>query len=285
MAGIVAAELGVSLRVTSGPAIERAGDLAALLTNLDEGEVLFIDEIHRLSRVVEEVLYPAMEDFQLDIVIGKGPAARSLRLDLPHFTLVGATTRTGLITSPLRDRFGFVARLDFYNVDDLTTIVTRTAHILGVALDADVAAATVGRSRDRSWAAWAAPCTDRNLSRSGPCSSGRPVVGALFRGTHLRPGSVCDLWRVGRLTRPNAGVADLRRGAQQGKGLVLHPAVEQPLVFLGEPPIESPGGLVAAQDRPMERLRPIGGSLASHPAQQPAAQAPIARPAFDIKIA
>jgi Holliday junction DNA helicase RuvB len=135
MAGIVAAELGVGLRITSGPAIERAGDLAALLTNLEEGEVLFIDEIHRLSRVVEEVLYPAMEDFQLDIVIGKGPAARSLRLDLPHFTLVGATTRTGLVTGPLRDRFGFVARLDFYAPGELEAIVARAARILEVRLE------------------------------------------------------------------------------------------------------------------------------------------------------
>jgi Holliday junction DNA helicase RuvB len=134
MAGIVAAELGVGLRVTSGPALERAGDLAALLTNLDDGDVLFIDEIHRLSRTVEEVLYPAMEDYQLDIVIGKGPSARSIRLDVPRFTLVGATTRTGLITGPLRDRFGFVARLDYYAVDELEAIVTRAARILGVAL-------------------------------------------------------------------------------------------------------------------------------------------------------
>ena len=132
MAGIVANELDVRLHITSGPAIERAGDLAALLTNLDEGDVLFVDEIHRLSRAVEEVLYPAMEDFQLDIVLGKGPAARSLRLDLPRFTLVGATTRTGLITGPLRDRFGLVARLEYYEVDDLERIVVRAAGILGV---------------------------------------------------------------------------------------------------------------------------------------------------------
>jgi Holliday junction DNA helicase RuvB len=147
MAGIVAAELGVGLRVTSGPAIERAGDLAALLTNLDEGDVLFIDEVHRLSRVVEEVLYPAMEDFQLDIVIGKGPAARSLRLDLPRFTLVGATTRTGLITGPLRDRFGFVARLDFYDPPELEAIVVRTARILSVRLDREGADEVARRAR------------------------------------------------------------------------------------------------------------------------------------------
>src|SRR6476646_3818482 len=147
LAHIVAAELGVRLHVTSGPAIERAGDLAAVLTNLDEGDVLFIDEIHRLARAVEEVLYPAMEDFQLDIVLGKGPAARSIRLDLPRFTLVGATTRTGLITGPLRDRFGLVARLDYYDVDDLRTIVVRAAGILGVHADDDGANEIARRAR------------------------------------------------------------------------------------------------------------------------------------------
>jgi len=135
LAGVIASELGVTLRTTSGPAIERAGDLAAILTNLDERDVLFIDEIHRLNRVVEEVLYPAMEDFSLDIVIGKGPAARSLRLDLPRFTLVGATTRTGLLTSPLRDRFGMAFRLDYYSPDELAAIVRRSAGILGVPID------------------------------------------------------------------------------------------------------------------------------------------------------
>jgi Holliday junction DNA helicase RuvB len=147
MAGIVANELDVRMHVTSGPAIERAGDLAALLTNLDEGDVLFVDEIHRLSRAVEEVLYPAMEDFQLDIVLGKGPAARSLRLDLPRFTLVGATTRTGLITGPLRDRFGLVARLDYYEVDDLERIVVRAAGIPGVDTTAEGAREIARRAR------------------------------------------------------------------------------------------------------------------------------------------
>src|SRR5438105_14833885 len=130
LAGIVAAEMGVNLRVTSGPALERAGDLAALLTNLDDGDVLFIDEIHRLGRAVEEVLYPAMEDFQLDIVIGKGPSARTVRLDLPQFTLIGATTRLSLISSPMRDRFGVSYRLDFYDEDELTDILKRSATIL-----------------------------------------------------------------------------------------------------------------------------------------------------------
>ena len=135
MAGIVAAEMGVQMHITSGPTLERAGDLAAILTKLGEGDVLFIDEIHRLSRAVEEILYPAMEDFQLDIVVGKGPAASSIRLPLPPFTLVGATTRTGMITGPLRDRFGLVARLDFYRDDELESIVRRAAGILGVSID------------------------------------------------------------------------------------------------------------------------------------------------------
>ena len=147
LAGIVAAELGVSLRVTSGPALERAGDLAAILTNLDDGDVLFIDEVHRLPRAVEEVLYPAMEDFQLDIVIGKGPSARSIRLDLPRFTLAGATTRTGLITGPLRDRFGLVSRLDYYEAADLVTILERAAGILGVPLESEGAREIAGRAR------------------------------------------------------------------------------------------------------------------------------------------
>jgi len=147
VAGIVAAELDVGFRVTSGPALERAGDLAAILTNLDDGDVLFIDEIHRLPRQVEEVLYPAMEDFQLDIVIGKGPSARSIRLDLPRFTLVGATTRSGMITGPLRDRFGFLSRLDYYTPADLETILDRSARILGVPLDVRGAAEIAGRAR------------------------------------------------------------------------------------------------------------------------------------------
>ena len=147
LAGIVAAEMGAELQITSGPALERAGDLAAILTNLAEGDVLFIDEIHRLSRAVEEVLYPAMEDFQLDIVLGKGPAARSIRLELPRFCLVGATTRTGLVTGPLRDRFGLVARLDYYNPDDLKLIIERAATILGVQIDAEGARQIARRSR------------------------------------------------------------------------------------------------------------------------------------------
>ncbi len=135
LANIIAAEMGVDLKTTSGPVLEKAGDIAALMTNLEAGDVLFIDEIHRLSAVVEEVLYPAMEDYQLDIMIGEGPAARSIKLDLPPFTLVGATTRAGLLTSPLRDRFGIVQRLEFYNVEDLTTIVTRSAKLMRIPID------------------------------------------------------------------------------------------------------------------------------------------------------
>lgn len=147
LAHILANEMGTTLRATSGPVLEKAGDLAALLTNLEPGDVLFIDEIHRLSPQVEEVLYPAMEDFQLDIVIGEGPAARSIKLELPPFTLVGATTRAGLLTSPLRDRFGIVQRLEFYSVADLTHIVARAARILNFALDAEGALEVARRSR------------------------------------------------------------------------------------------------------------------------------------------
>ncbi|HSC68155.1 MAG TPA: Holliday junction branch migration DNA helicase RuvB [Cellvibrio sp.] len=147
LANIIANEMNVSLKSTSGPVLEKAGDLAALLTNLEPGDVLFIDEIHRLSPVVEEILYPAMEDFQLDIMIGEGPAARSIKLDLPQFTLVGATTRAGLLTSPLRDRFGIVQRLEFYNVADLTHIVARSATLLGVIMDTAGAAEVAKRSR------------------------------------------------------------------------------------------------------------------------------------------
>ncbi len=147
LAHIIAAELGVSLRQTSGPVLERPGDLAALLTNLQARDVLFIDEIHRLAPVVEEVLYPAMEDYQLDIMIGEGPAARSIKLNLPPFTLVGATTRAGLLTSPLRDRFGIVQRLEFYGTADLERIVTRSAAILDVEIDAGGAARIAQRSR------------------------------------------------------------------------------------------------------------------------------------------
>ena len=144
---VIANELGVNLRVTSGPVIEKAGDLAALLTNLQPHDVLFVDEIHRLSPVVEEVLYPAMEDFQIDIMIGEGPAARSIKLDLPPFTLIGATTRAGLLTSPLRDRFGIVQRLEFYDVAELTAIVRRAADILGIECEAEGAGEIARRSR------------------------------------------------------------------------------------------------------------------------------------------
>lgn len=147
LAGIIAAEMGVDIRVTSGPAIEKQGDLAALLTNLNEGDVLFIDEIHRLSRQVEEILYPAMEDNAIDIIIGKGPSARSIRLELPHFTLVGATTRLGLLSAPMRDRFGVILRLELYSPEELAQIVTRSAQILGIEIDPEGAEEIACRSR------------------------------------------------------------------------------------------------------------------------------------------
>lgn len=147
LAGVIASELGVNIKITSGPAIEKAGDLAAILTNLGQSDVLFIDEIHRLNRAVEEILYPAMEDFALDIIIGKGPSARSIRLDLPRFTLIGATTRAGLLTSPLRDRFGIINRLDMYTCEELKMIVRRSAGILGIDIDDDAAEELAKRSR------------------------------------------------------------------------------------------------------------------------------------------
>ncbi len=147
LAHIVAAEMGVNLRATSGPVLERPGDLAALLTNLEKNDVLFIDEIHRLSPVVEEILYPALEDFRIDIMIGEGPAARSIKLDLPPFTLVGATTRAGMLTNPLRDRFGIVARLEFYSEEELAAIVARSARLLNARIDAEGAAEIARRSR------------------------------------------------------------------------------------------------------------------------------------------
>lgn len=147
LAGVIANEMGVNIRITSGPAIEKPGDLAALLTNLAPGDVLFVDEIHRLNHQIEEVLYPAMEDFFLDIVIGKGPAARSIRIDVPRFTLIGATTRTGLLTGPLRDRFGISYRLDYYSPEELAVIVKRSAAILGVEVDDQGAAEIASRSR------------------------------------------------------------------------------------------------------------------------------------------
>ncbi len=147
LAHVIAHEMGVTIRQTSGPVLERAGDLAALLTNLKPGDILFIDEIHRLSPMVEEVLYPALEDFQIDIMIGEGPAARSIKLDLPRFTLVGATTRAGLLTSPLRDRFGIVERLEFYSPEELAQIVNRSAGILDIGIDDDGATGIASRSR------------------------------------------------------------------------------------------------------------------------------------------
>lgn len=147
LASIIANEMGVNIRITSGPAIEKAGDLAAILTNLSEHDILFIDEIHRMSRTVEEILYPAMEDYALDIIIGKGPAAKSIRIDLPKFTLIGATTRAGLLTAPLRDRFGVISRLELYSVEEITEIVKRSASLLEVEIDEEGAAEIASRSR------------------------------------------------------------------------------------------------------------------------------------------
>ncbi len=149
MANIIANELNVQIKITSGPAIERAGDLAAILTNLEPHDVLFIDEIHRINRTVEEVLYPAIEDFALDIMIGKGPSARSLRIDLPPFTLIGATTKAGMLTGPLRDRFGVIERLEFYTVEELQQIVTRSADILAMPIEEAGALEIARRSRGR----------------------------------------------------------------------------------------------------------------------------------------
>jgi holliday junction DNA helicase RuvB len=147
MAGVIANEMGAQIRITSGPAVERAGDLASLLTNLEDDDILFIDEIHRLNRTVEEVLYSAMEDFKLDIMLGKGPSARSLRLDLPRFTIIGATTRTGALAAPLRDRFGMVHRLDFYSPEEIAQVIKRSAKIIGVPIDEDAANLIAARSR------------------------------------------------------------------------------------------------------------------------------------------
>ncbi len=147
LASIIAAEMGVGIKITSGPAIEKPGDMAAILNNLKEGDVLFVDEIHRLNRQVEEVLYPAMEDYAIDIMIGKGPTARSIRLDLPHFTLIGATTRAGMLSAPLRDRFGMIHRMEFYDVDELCTIILQSAKVLGVEVDKEGAVEMARRSR------------------------------------------------------------------------------------------------------------------------------------------
>ena len=147
LAGVIANEMGVNLRITSGPAIEKAGDLAAILTNLSQHDILFIDEIHRMSRMVEEILYPAMEDYALDIIIGKGPSAKSIRLDLPKFTLIGATTRAGNLSAPLRDRFGVLSRLELYNIDDLVKIIKRSAGLLNVKIDDGGAVEIASRSR------------------------------------------------------------------------------------------------------------------------------------------
>ena len=210
LAGIVAADLEVACRITSGPALERAGDLAAILTNLDDGDVLFIDEIHRLPRTVEEVLYPAMEDFQLDIVIGKGPSARSIRLDLPRFTLVGATTRSGMIASPLRDRFGFVSRLDYYEPEDLVLIVERAAGILGVVIEPDGSVEIARRARGTPRVA------NRLLRRVRDFAEVRAdgvVTGSVANDALALVRCGCARPRQGRPGHPAGAVCDLRRPA------------------------------------------------------------------------
>jgi len=178
LAHVLAREMGAQLRATSGPVLERPGDLAALLSNLEPGDVLFVDEIHRLHPAVEEILYPAMEDFHLDLVIGQGPSARSLRLDLPRFTLIGATTRAGLLTAPLRDRFGYVARLDYYPPSDLEEILHRSAARLSVALDEDAASEIARRSRGTPRIALRLLRRVRDFAEVGPDARERPVEGA-----------------------------------------------------------------------------------------------------------
>ena len=216
LAGIIATEMGVGMQPTSGPALERAGDLAAILTNLDDGGVLFIDEIHGLPRAVEEVLYPAMEDFQLDIVIGKGPSARTIRLDLPRFTLVGATTRTGLITGPLRDRFGFVARLDYYDVDELDD-----DPVPGRARSSAWSSTPKARARSRRRSRGTPRIANRLLKRVRDYAevradgrvtldTARDAVGAV-RGRRARP-------RQGRPGDPRRAVPHVRRAGRSGSG-------------------------------------------------------------------
>ena len=247
LAGIVAVELGVGFHITSGPVLERKGDLAAVLTALEPHDVLFIDEIHRLNRAVEEVLYPAMEDFQLDVVLGQGPSARTLRLDLPRFTLIGATTRTGLLTTPLRGRFGVLHRLDYYGADDLGAIVRRSARLLGVEIDDEGSATLAARSRGTPRIA------NRLLRRVRDVAQvrGHPTVRP--RRRRGGPGAAGGGRAGPRRPRPPAPAAPGRdlRGAPRGAG---H-ARRQPR-------------RVAGHDR--GRLRavpPAGGAPEAHPAR------------------
>ena len=217
LAGIIAAEMGQNIRITSGPAIERPGDLASILTNLADGDVLFIDEIHRLSRSVEEVLYPAMEDYALDIMIGKGPTARSIRLDLPHFTLVGATTRAGLLSAPLRDRFGILFRLEMYTPEELSAIVSRSAGILNVAAEPEGILEIARRSRGtprianrmlrrvRDYAQTRAGCGQRSAEYAG-----RGRAGAGQAGPH----HAAD--RHGQVRRRSGGAGHSQRHDRRG---------------------------------------------------------------------
>jgi Holliday junction DNA helicase RuvB len=272
LSGIVAVEMGVQLHLTSGPALERAGDLAAILTKLDEGDVLFIDEIHRLPRAVEEILYPAMEDFQIDIVVGKGPAASSIRLSLPRFTLVGATTRTGLLTGPLRDRFGLVARLDYYAPEELEAIVTRAARILDVSIDRDGAWEIARRSRGtprianrllrrvRDYAEVRADgVVDRTTARDGLALFGvdergldkvdRAILGALCQQFSGGPVGLSTLAiSVSEQTETVEDVYEpflIQQGllARTPRGRVALPAAWQHLGLTAPPPPERPPGL------------------------------------------
>ncbi len=268
LAGIVASEMGVGLRITAGPVLVRTGDLAALLTDLQEGDVLFIDEIHRLHRAVEEVLYPAMEDFKLDILIGKGPDGPSIRLDLPRFTPIGATTRTGLVTSPLRDRFGFVGRLDHYTTEELEAIVGRSAEILGVPIEPEGAQRIAQRSRGhRGSPTGSSPgpglrrgASRREDHRRGARGRPEPVRGGRAgpgQGRPLHSGrAVPPLRRSGR--GPHHAGPVHRRGTQHHRGRLR--AVP---VATGTVATDACRGRIAAHRRSRAHLRP--GARPSRP--------------------
>ena len=202
LAGVIANEMGVHIRVTSGPAIEKAGDLAALLTNLSEGDILFIDEIHRLNTAVEEILYPAMEDFAIDIIVGKGPSANSIRLDLPRFTLIGATTRAGQLSAPLRDRFGVSFRLELYTPEELCRIITRSAALMGMRIDADGAACATSPSCITTVSSPARRPTTRSASSRSTSSGSTRRIAACSRPSSATITAALSAWRRSR--RPSA---------------------------------------------------------------------------------
>ncbi len=265
LAAIVANELEAGFRVTSGPVLERAGDLAAILTGLEPGDVMFVDEIHRLPRAVEEVLYPAMEDFQIDVVLGKGPGARSLRLDLPRFTLVAATTRTGLITSPLRDRFGFSARLDFYRAEDLRTIVSRSATILGVEVDPEGAEVLARRSRGTPRIANRLLRRVRGRGRAVPDPTGLPAAHATRPGRQrrrLRPSRPRPTPRRARPARGRADRAHPLRAVASESAAQTGPRRDGKLTHLASmptiAPVPRPGGRGLADVRSACRKLAVG---------------------------